>query len=149
MGHLRSIASVFRATVRNGSLVRLELAFAAFNGAEWGVWVSLLVYAYAIGGATASGLMALVQLIPCAFLAPYLGALTDRRRAGRVLFAGYVVMGFGMAVVALAIVANAPPVVVFLLAPIINLGMTIPRPAQSALLPGVVRLPVELTAASR
>jgi MFS family permease len=143
-----SIRGVFAATVRNASLLRLELAFATFNGAEWAIWVSLLVYAYTVGGATASGVMALVQLVPSAFLAPYLGALTDRRRAGRVLFAGYLVMGMAMAGVAIAIAAGAPPVLVFALAPLVNLGITVPRPAQAALLPGVVRLPVELTAAN-
>jgi MFS family permease len=148
MERMRTISAVFGATFRNASLVRLELAFAAFNGAEWGVWVSLLVYAYTVGGATALGAMALVQLLPSAFLAPYLGALTDRKRAGRVLFAGYLVTGLAMVVVALAIALDAPPALVFALAPIINLGLTIPRPAHSALLPGVARLPVELTAAN-
>jgi len=77
--------------MRNGSLLRLELAFAAFYGAEWAVWVCLLVYAYSVGGATAAGIMALVQPIPCIFLAPYLGAPADRRRPARVLLAGYLV----------------------------------------------------------
>ena len=77
--------------MRNGSLLRLELAFAAFNGAEWAVWVCLLVSACSVGGATAAGIMALVQLIPCIFLAPYLGAPADRRRPGRLLLAGYLV----------------------------------------------------------
>jgi hypothetical protein len=145
---MRTISAVFGATFRNASLVRLEVAFAAFNGAEWGVWVSLLVYAYGVGGATALGGMALVQLLPSAFLAPYLGALTDRHQAGRVLFAGYLVMGLAMVIEALAIALDAPPVLVFALAPIINLGLTVPRPAQAALLPGIVRLPAELTAAN-
>ena len=112
---MRTIGAVFGATFRNASLVRLEVAFAAFNGAEWGVWVSLLVYAYGVGGARALGAMALVQLLPSAFLAPYLGALTDRRRAGRVLFAGYLVMGLAMVLEALAIALDAPPVLVFAL----------------------------------
>jgi hypothetical protein len=148
MGQFRSITSVFAATIRNAALLRLELAFATFNGAEWAVWVSLLVYAYTVGGATASGVMALVQLIPCALISPYLGVLTDRRRLGRVLFVSYLVMGLSMAGVAVVIALHAPPAIVFALAVIINLAITAPRPAQSALLPSVVRLPVELTAAN-
>jgi MFS family permease len=148
MGQSQSTAAVFATTVRNPALLRLELAFAAFNGAEWAVWVSLLVYAYAVGGVTATCLMAVVQLIPCALLAPYLGALTDRRRAGRVLFAAYLVMGAAMAGVALVVEMGAPWALVFPLAVVINLAITAPRPAQAALLPGVVRLPVELTAAN-
>ena len=73
------IASVFATTMRNGSLLRLELAWSAFNGAEWAVWVCLLVYAYSVGGATAWGLMALVQLIPWIFLAPYPGERPKQR----------------------------------------------------------------------
>ena len=148
MGQFRSITSVFAATIRNAALLRLELAFATFNGAEWAAWVSLLVYAYTVGGATASGIMAAVQLLPCAFLSPYLGALTDRRRPGRVLFVSYLVMGVSMVGVAAAIALHVPPPLVFALAMVNNLAMTVPRSAQSALLPGIVRLPVELTAAN-
>ena len=143
-----SVLSVFRATIRNRTLLRLELAFAAFNGAEWAVWVCLLVYAYSVGGATAAGIMALVQLIPCIFLAPYIGALADRRRPGRVLLVGYLVQAVAMTAVAVAIAFDAPAWAVFALAPAINLGITVPRPAQSALLPSIVRKPIELTAAN-
>jgi MFS family permease len=143
-----SVAAVFKTTMRNGSLLRLELAWAAYNGAEWAVYVALLVYAYGIGGATASGLMALVQLVPCIFLSPYLGALTDRRRPGRVLLVAYLMQGTAMAGAAAAMALGAPAVVVFGLAVLVNIGISIPRPAQSALLPSVVRAPVELTAAN-
>lgn len=143
-----SVAGIFATTIRNRSLLSLELAFAAFNGAEWAVWVSLLVYAYSVGGATASGAMALVQLIPCIFLAPYIGALADRRRPGRVLLVGYLVQGVAMGAVAAAIALDAPSWTVFAMAPAINLGITVPRPAQSALLPSIVRRPIELTAAN-
>jgi MFS family permease len=143
-----SVFAIFSATIKNRALLSLELAFAAFNGAEWAVWVALLVYAYSIGGATASGAMALVQLIPCIFLAPYIGALADRRRPGRVLLVGYLVQGVAMGAVAAAIALDAPSWVVFAIAPAINLGITVPRPAQSALLPSIVRRPIELTAAN-
>jgi len=143
-----SVVGIFATTMRNRALLSLELAFAAFNGAEWAVWVALLVYAYSVGGATASGVMALVQLIPCIILAPYIGALTDRRRPGRVLLVGYLVQGIAMSAVAAAIALDAPAWTVFAIAPAINLGITVPRPAQSALLPSIVRKPIELTAAN-
>lgn len=143
-----SVVSIFATTIRNRTLLSLELAFAAFNGAEWAVWVALLVYAYSVGGATAAGAMALVQLIPCIFLAPYIGALADSHRPGRVLLVGYLIQGVAMAAVAAAIALDAPAWVVFAMAPAINLGITVPRPAQSALLPSIVRKPIELTAAN-
>jgi MFS family permease len=148
IARLRTTAAVFHTAFRNRSLLRLELAFSAFCGAEWGVWVSLVVYAYAHGGATASGAIAVVQLVPSVLLAPFIGALTDRRRAGRVLAVGYVLQGITTGAVALAIALDAPTVVVFCLAPLAYLTVAVPRPAQAALLPWVVRSPVELTAAN-
>ena len=147
-GRLRATVEVFATAARNGALLRVELAWLAFNSAEWGVWLSLTVWAYLRGGAAAVSAIILVQLIPCIFVAPYLGAVTDRARAGRVLFVGLLVMGATMAAVAAAIAVDAPTWVVFVLAPVMNLALSVPRPAQAALLPGVVRTPVELTAAN-
>jgi len=148
IAHLRATAAVFHTAFHNRSLLRLELAFSAFCGAEWGVWVSLVVYAYAHGGATAAGAIAVVQLVPSILLAPFIGALTDRRRAGRVLAVGYLLQGVTTGAVALAIALDAPTAVVFVLAPLAYLTIAVPRPAQAALLPWVVRSPVELTAAN-
>jgi predicted MFS family arabinose efflux permease len=148
MTRLKATAAVFGTAFRNRSLLRLELAFSAFCGAEWGVWVSLVVYAYTRGGATAAGAIAVVQLVPSVLLAPFIGALTDRRRAGRVLSAGYLLQAVTTGAVALAIALDAPTAAVFALAPLAYLTVAVPRPAQAALLPWVVRSPLELTAAN-
>ena len=145
---LRATLSVFGTAFRNRSLLRVELAWLAFNSAEWGVWLALTVWAYTMGGALAVSAIILVQLVPSIFIAPYLGAITDRARAGRVLFIGLLVMGVSMAAVAAAIALDAPPWLVYVLAPVMNLALSVPRPAQAALLPGVVRTPLELTAAN-
>lgn len=148
MGGLDVIIAVFRTAFRNAELRRIQLAWAAFNATEWGVWIALVVYAYARGGALSASGIALVQLIPSALLAPFLGALADRYRPGRILLAAYAVMGGGLAAITVAMALDAPTWVVFALAPIVNLAITVPRPAQSALLPAVVRTPTELTAAN-
>ncbi len=138
---------MFRTAFRNRDLRRLQLAWAGFNSAEWGIWIALVVYVYTRGGAVAAGGIALVQLIPAALLAPFLGALADRYRPGRILLAAYSILAAGLAAIALAMTVGAPIWVIFALAPIVNLAITVPRPAQSALLPSVVRTPTELTAA--
>ena len=145
---LRSTLDVFGTTFHNRSLLLVALAWLAFNSAEWGVWLALTVWAYSYGGAAAVSLIIIVQLVPAIFLSPYLGAITDRARAGRVLFTGLLVMGVSMAALAVIIALDAPPVLVFILAPVMNLALSVPRPAQAALLPGIVRTPLELTAAN-
>ena len=147
-GRLRSTLGVFGTVFHNRLLLPVEVAWLAFNGAEWGVWLTLMVYAYTHGGAAATSVIVVVQLVPCIILSPYLGAITDRARAGRVLFLGLLVMGVTMAAVAAAIAVDAPRILVFILAPIMNLAMAVPRPAQAALLPGIVHTPMELTAAN-
>ncbi len=143
-----SSAGVFATALRNRSLLLIEVAWLAFNGAEWGVWLTMTVWAYTHGGAVAVSLIILVQLVPCIFISPYLGAITDRARAGRVLFFGLLISGLSMGGLAAAMALGAPRVLVFVLAPIMNVALSIPRPAQAALLPSVVRTPLELTAAN-
>jgi MFS family permease len=147
-GRLAVIGGVFHDAFRNRLLRRLELAYAMFYGAECAVWLALLVYAYGHGGASAASLMAVVQLVPCTVLAPLLGAAADRRRADRVLLAGYVFQALAMDSIAAAIFAGAPVWLAFTLAPVCCLAISVSRPAHAALLPAVVRTAEELTAAN-
>jgi hypothetical protein len=139
--------SVFRASFRNPLLRRVGFAYALFGAAEFGVWITLLVFAYRHGGPTASMVMVLVQLIPCIAVGPFLGALADRRRPSRVLCLGYGLQTLSMGAVAVTIGFGAP-VVVFVLAPLTSLSFSVTRPPQAALLPALVRTPDELTAAN-
>ncbi len=143
-----AVLSVFRAAFENPVLRRVGFAYALFGTAEFGIWITLLVFAYGHGGPSASMLMVLVQLIPCIALGPFLGALADRRRPSRVLCVGYGLQALSMGAVAVAISLGAPAVVVFVLAPLTSLSFTVTRPPQAALLPTIVRTPNELTAAN-
>ncbi len=83
--YLLRLAGVVATVSGNPGLLRVELAFVGFNVAEWATWVSILAYAYGVGGAAATGLVALVQLVPAALVAPVASIAGDRLRRERVL----------------------------------------------------------------
>src|SRR5580693_728093 len=106
---VRSIVLVFRAAFGNSTLRRVGCAYALYGTAEFGIWITLLVFAYGHGGANAGMVMVLIQLIPCIAVGPYLGALADRRRPSGVLRIGYGLQAVSLAATAVAISVGAPP----------------------------------------
>src|SRR5215218_1024170 len=146
--YLLRLVGVARTVSGNPGLLRAELAYVAFNMTEWATWVSILAYAYQVGGAPATGLAAGVQLVPAALVAPLASIAGDRYRRERVLLGGYVAQAASMAATAAALLAGAPVPPVYGLAALTATSITITRPAQGALLPTLARTPDELTAAN-
>ena len=140
----RALTAVFR----NPELRRVELAFVSFNAAEWGTWIAMLVFAYEQGGTTTAGLVALAQLIPAGLCAPFAAVLADRRGPAWMLTVSYVAQAATMGATAVALYADAQPLLVYALAALAATSVTLTRPAQAALVPALARTPEELTAAN-
>ncbi len=125
---------------------RVVLALALYRLAEFGPWVAILVYAFDHGGGTAAGLVSFLILIPTALLAPAAGPLIDRFGASRVLFGAYVAQAIAMGAAAGALLAGAPPPLVYVLAALTAMVLTVTHPAYAVAAPGVARTTEQLVA---
>lgn len=142
-----STARVYREVLGNGSLRRALAAFLAFNAQEYAVWIAVTLYAYQRGGATTAGLVAMVQLVPAAVVAPLGSVLGDRMRRDRALALGYAIQAGAAGAVAVA-VWTAPPLVVYGAAILSACAITLTRPVHYAVLPELSESPEQLTASN-
>ena len=129
-------------------LRRLQLAWVGSILGGWAYLVALGVYAYDQGGAAAVGLVGLIRLIPAAVAAPFTAALVDRFQRVGVMVVSDLTRCALMLGAAATIAADGPPYLVYALVALSTVAGTVFRPAQSALLPALVRTPTELTAAN-
>jgi hypothetical protein len=124
----------------------VQAAFVTHNCGEYASWIAMLVYAYAQGGVTESGIVATVMLVPAALFAPATASLGRRFALGTSLFAAYVAQAVTNGAVAAALFAGAPKLVVYALLVGPSIAFTMTRPTQSAFTPSLARTPEELTA---
>jgi MFS family permease len=145
---LHIVAGVIGSAFRNRDLRDIGFAYALFSAAEFGAWITFLIYAFDRGGSNAVLVISLVQLVPCVLLGPTIGAMVERWTPARSLVTGYLLQVVALGGVAAAVAAHAPYAVVVALTPLTALAITVTRPAQSAVLPAVVCTAEELTAAN-
>ena len=139
---------VVKVVARNHALRRLLVAYMVMTIAEYGQWLALIVYAYIRGGATAAGVVVILQLVPSLLLAPVVSARLSRLGAARLLTWSYAASTLSLACIAGAMLAGAPTAVVYAAAVIFTVALSVGRPLQHVLMPLVVRHPDELTAAN-
>lgn len=132
----------------NPLLLRVVTAYFLFTLTEYAVWIGVLVYAYDHGGATVAGLVALAELAPSVAIAPIVASLADRHPPGRVILAGYVVQAVATGLLAVAVAGVASPFPAYAAAVVASTAVATIRPAQSAVVPALIRDVSELTAAN-
>ena len=141
----RRLADVFANLRRNGAMGRVEVGFLLATMVEWAGWLALIVYAFSRGGAAEAGLIGFAVGLPAILVAPTAAILGDRHPRSRVMFTAYgsqavafmaagvafmlgeAPVGYGLGIVAMALIA-------------------LTRPLLASLLPEIARSPEELTA---
>ena len=137
----------FRSLAGNRALLRVLSGYALFILTEYSVWIATMVYAYSRGGATTAGLVAVVQLVPAAVLAPVAAAVADRRSPVVLLAGGYLALAVAVAAIAAAVWLGAP-LAAYGCAAVAFVAVTTTRPAQSAVIPSAAVTADQLTAAN-
>jgi MFS family permease len=140
--------AVFREVLADASIRRVVLASAGFSIGEWATWLTIVIYAYGVGGATAAGLVMFIALTPAALVAPAASTLGDRLPRERALQLAYSTQALVNVLTAAALLMGAAPVVVYVCAVANASAYTLTRPAHAAILPSLARRPELLTAAN-
>jgi len=139
---------VIGVVVRNHALTRLLVAYLVIVVAEFGEWLAVIVYAYTRGGASAAGLVVILQLIPSMLLAPLISAQLSHIGVARLLAGAYAAATAALGCCGVAILAGSPVSVVYIAAMAFCLSLGVARPLHHVLMPLVVRHPDELTSAN-
>src|SRR5688500_7560016 len=145
---VRRMRDALRQVVANRSLRRVEAGWLVAIAAEWAYLISLLVFAYDVGGVIAVGLLSTLRMLPAAVLAPVLTAQAARWQRGRVLAAVHALRGLAVGVAAIAVLADLPLAVVVAAATTEGVVATLHRPTTMSLLPSLARSPEELIASN-
>lgn len=146
MASAARLRSVLRLVFYNAPLGRLMAAFLVISLAEFGQWITIVVYAYEHGGTSTAGAVAAAQLLPSIVLAPLISA-RGRRLGGHVLLSAcYAAAAASLVLCGVAILAGAPAALVYIAAICFTVAMGVGVPLHNSLIPLVVRHPGELTA---
>ena len=148
MSQLVEVRRSVHAVARNGRLLRAQSAYALFAVNEQALWVAVLLWAYDSGGTALAGLVAVLQLVPAAALAPLGGVVGDRMPRDHALRLVYGLQAVTMAATAGLIAAGGPrgPVVLAAVAATIVIGWT--RPPHYAATTELSSSPGEAAAAN-
>lgn len=126
----------------------MTAAYFGFIATEFGTWVAILVYAYVMTGPISVGLVAVVQLVPAALVAPFAATIGERFARGRALAGAYALLAITIGATGFAMVGGVSPIVVYALAIVAQASLTTVRPMQAAIVPGIVGSAEQLTAAN-
>lgn len=133
-----------RAVTARTGVRRVLLAYAVYCLVEMAMWIGIILYAFAQGGPTLAGIVAVAQLVPSAIVAPLLAGVAERLPRGRALTLGYLGVMATCAWTLAALAAEADVWVVTLAATTSVTAIAVARPLHYAVLPQIAEGPDDL-----
>ena len=131
-----------------GGLRRMVLAYGIYDLVDIAIWVAIIFYAYDAGGVNLVGIVAVVQLIPAAFIGPLLVGLGDRRPRGTMLVLSHGGVAVATFATTIAILSSAPVPVVVTCSALATIAVAVVRPFHFASIPMMSRTPEDLVSAN-
>ncbi|MDQ3470614.1 MAG: cyclic nucleotide-binding domain-containing protein [Actinomycetota bacterium] len=141
-GRLGAVVDV----MRQRDLRRLQLGWAAFFLVDGISTVALAVWAFGRGGGSAVGFVGLARLLPGAMALPVGAWAADRFARRSVVTSVFAATAATQGAIAVALAADAPSIVIYVLVAASSIAVTPYRSAQLALTPLVARSAEELVA---
>jgi MFS family permease len=142
------LPAIFSALESRGGLRRVLLAFAVTDVVGMGVWLGIILWAFAAGGASLAGLVAAAQSIPAALFSPVLAGIGDGLARGTALVLGYLALAATTTLTAVTLAVNAPIWVTVCGSALVTLAVSVARPFHFAALPQLSSRPQELASAN-
>ncbi len=120
---------MLRRLIGNSALRRVLLDLPSFSfAAEFATWVADPPVRLRTDRARSVGVVALIQLVPAALLAPAAAALGTVPAPSRILLAGYLVQAVAMLATAAAMVPSTPVPIVYAAAAVAASSLVVTRP---------------------
>lgn len=123
---------------------RVLVGYALYCLVEMAMWIGIILYAFAEGGAVMAGVVAVAQLVPSAVIAPLLAGIAERLPRGRALSLAYLGVTATCAWTLAALAAEADIWVVTLAAGTSVTAIAVARPLHYAVLPSMAVGPDDL-----
>ncbi len=145
---MRERSATLRVLVTPGGLRRTLAAYSLYSLVEFAIWVAIILYAYAEGGATLAGIVAVIQLLPAALIGPALASFGDRMNRGTALVLAQAGVAVTTALTTVTLLVEAAVPVVIIASMTATIAIAVVRPLHFAALPQLARGPQELVAAN-
>jgi Major Facilitator Superfamily/Cyclic nucleotide-binding domain len=147
-GRLGQSFAALRGVFANPALRRVQLAYAGSSVGAYANGVTVAVYAYEQGGATAVGVVTAVRQVIAAIVAPFAAGLSDKYPRERVMLASDLTRIVTVGVTTALVAMDGPSLAVYAVATVTTSLGTVFRPAEASLMPLLATSPEELTAAN-